>query len=451
MDKQLIRDALDDYARRNARATVDLWPGVAAQLRATRTTDDRRRTTDDGDWSTLSSVVRRPSSVDWSLATLATLLVVAAGIAAFVLGGMPGRTYLPAAGGVRGPSGAGPSGSEAGAGGADALRAEATPTAAAGDTPAVTAIQAETGSGHPGLDHAGIGQVARLGTVLNASQTIGGYTVTLQRAYADANQIIVLYTIGGPVGEHIAVLNTLLKGKSGAEIPLMFGMKDFPAEDPGTYAFGFDAADLGSAASNRELNLSLSLVRAGADGSEPPIMPDTMRVGDWGAAGASAPGAWETIAGPFSFDFTVAVTDEGTRVIDVNQTVSADGSPMTLERVVITPGETRAIVRFVPPTGDVHSYGPVFSFQTGNAGEEPTAELTPSGRHLPELLRLVGKDRMSYSLLAPLTGEIGEWTLTVTVWKVGAFDPAANTADNPETVGPAAGPWIFKFIVPPVR
>jgi hypothetical protein len=82
----------------------------------------------------------------------------------------------------------------------------------------------------------------------------------------------------------------------------------------------FDTTGLKGVSSDFNLNLSI-------------------RVLDWTEPGLNAP-----VAGAFTFNFTVPV-HPGT-VINVNQTVEAAGYTFTLDKVLISPWETRAVIRF---------------------------------------------------------------------------------------------------------
>jgi hypothetical protein len=299
--------------------------------------------------------------------------------------------------------------------------------------------------------------VNNLGTPLNITRSIGAYSITLHRAYADANHIVVEYSVQGPAGEHVAAVDTTLTDGKDVVFSQLFGMKGAPGTAAGTYAVGFDASTLGQLPAELKLSLSLSLVKVEPNGVEPPVLPDIAgEAGNWttagrnvvtGASGAAVTGSWsdlwEKAAGPFTLDFTVPVTQAGTRFAEVNQSVAAGGVTMTLDRVVVTPGETRAFLSFNPPSGDRPVWTPGISLQAGDYA-------SGTGQSFTEITRSTSSGKWSYSLFEDLTGKQGEWTLTVSELMSGTDfalrDGVTQRGNQPKAI---TGPWVFKFTVAP--
>jgi hypothetical protein len=159
-------------------------------------------------------------------------------------------------------------------------------------------------------------------------------------------------------------------------------------------------------------------------------------------------GEREAIVGPFTFDFSVPFTPG--RVADMNQTVEAAGVAMRLQRVVVTPSETRAILCFEPPDGDPREWIPIITLDAANEQDlAGIAESLPTEKE--------GCYRCSF--LASLQGQRGEWTLTVTelvgedIGRLESYiasqaDPTVVSLDAAEFQTRLAGPWVFRFRVP---
>ena len=96
--------------------------------------------------------------------------------------------------------------------------------------------------------------------------------------------------------------------------------------------------------------------------------------------------------------------------MDVDRSVTIGGKAVTLQRVVITEGEMRAMLLYKMPenTGDGDPWTAVFDlrapgFESSSIGET----------HIPMLMRKTGDDSWSYSIFAPLTGRGGVWSFTL--------------------------------------
>lgn len=253
-----------------------------------------------------------------------------------------------------------------------------------------------------------------LATPLNLTETENGYTVVLQRAYADANRVVIGYTIRGPGGRALsdtqeASLRDSLRDASG-NVLLPLGGGDFA---PGGAALdNFDASGIPDNTKSLALDLTIpqpTVLASGNPGTSPPV------------TGSS-----------FSFHFTVPF--RGGRVATPNQTVTAGGTPVTLERVVISPTEARMYLQGLGGTGvypDL-TVGGWDSAKVSLPGWQPTEAgwinwdvwMMPDGTTVADFP-------------AALMDKHGEWTLSI---KAG---PA--TADGRQVTG---GPWVFHFVVP---
>ena len=133
--------------------------------------------------------------------------------------------------------------------------------------------------------------------------------------------------------------------------------------------------------------------------------------------------------GPFTFDFSVPFIPG--RVAEVNQTVETAGVAVRLERVVVTPSETRAYLRFDSPGGAEMGWTAIVTLKA------PGDESGQSGFYSVK----DGPPVHQYGLLAPLYDRYGEWTLTVTELVGTELVPPYNDVR-------LAGPWVFRFRVP---
>mgnify|MGYP005853129181 FL=1 len=279
---------------------------------------------------------------------------------------------------------------------------------------------------------------ARLAQEVHLSQTLGDWTVTLERVYADANQILIAYTVSGPPGQDLNERATLTD-RQGRRFPEMAGAGVIGASEllgvrlpPGQGAFvsAFDASAVRGQPAKLNLHLEIALRRLVPAGDAPsmplPTAPPTSTV-------VIAPAMQyqeEPLAGPFTFDFSVPFIPG--RVALVQESVRVAGVTVRLDRVVVTPSETRAILCFDPPQGKSEHWVPVATLQAGDSHDANSDTISTVSRE-------AGCYR--YSFMAPLADWHGEWKLTVT--ELVGMDPS-----RPGEQTRIQGPWAFTFHVP---
>jgi len=309
-----------------------------------------------------------------------------------------------------------------------------------------------------GLRHV---EQANLVQELNLSQTMDGVTVTLERAYADANRIVVGFTIKAPNGQRYDASHLTLTDAAGAVFSGMHGygvtgqsdiLKVSLPPGEGAYVFAFDAAPVEGAPAELDLRLEMevkefvlppyALEPPPTPISPPAEPPDSMAV-------EALPAPEGAIVGTLTFDFSVPFIPG--RVAEVNQTVEDAGVAVCLERVVVTPSETRAYLRFASPGGEAEGWIPIAMLQApGEEGESYTGYV---GSY--------GPASYQYGFLAPLYERRGEWTLTVTelvgtdierlesqILLLRQADSAVVSVDAAEFQTRLAGPWVFRFRMP---
>ncbi|MCX7683227.1 MAG: DUF4179 domain-containing protein [Anaerolineae bacterium] len=288
----------------------------------------------------------------------------------------------------------------------------------------------------PGWRHV---EEAHLAQDISLSQTIDGVTVTLERVYADANEIIIGYTVKGATGP-VQVSRTTLTDEQGRVFPEMagagvmgssalLGVNLPPGE--GAYVTAFDASPVEGAPAALRLHLTMHLVRlvpAEEDASTviPPQPTDTTLLVPVQTMRE------EVVGGPFTFDFSVPFIPGQT--IEADQIIEEAGVAIRLEQVVIAPSETRAIVCFAPPAGADH-WTLLATLTTGDGHQVSASNVSP--------LDGVGEERCQrVSFPEPLHNRPGLWTLEVTEL-IGTDLTQIPTRDVR-----LSGPWTFRFSVP---
>jgi hypothetical protein len=185
------------------------------------------------------------------------------------------------------------------------------------------------------------------GQPLNLSQTVDGYTVNLQWAHADANRVSIGYSISGLEGVEYTNLmpgGTLsLSDSAGNLFPSAGGIGNAIEDGVGGNVSWFDSTSLETLPDVLDLHLEMDIeVSTAAARTRTPEDPD----------------AWfEEPIGPFVFDFSLQTGEQ--RVIDVQETMTESGVPVTLQRLVISESQTRVEVCFDDPDPAFDEWLPV--------------------------------------------------------------------------------------------
>ncbi len=147
------------------------------------------------------------------------------------------------------------------------------------------------------------------------SKSIDGYTLSLDKVYADTNLVIVGYTVTGPTGQNpmgeFDMGRAKLTTEQGLNLPGFGGVETGPIAGINGSVLYFDASSIQSTPAN--LNLQLAIHYGTRD------------------------------QGSLIFDFSVPFHPG--RIVNVNQSVTAGGKTLTLERIVITPAEARLYIQ----------------------------------------------------------------------------------------------------------
>ena len=265
---------------------------------------------------------------------------------------------------------------------------------------------------------------------INEVWSLSGFTVRFERAYADANRVVVAYTIQAPVGRSFnhALLNRMsLTDRIGNELrPLSCGTNATEKRVDGD-VYGqiacFDAPRVAlEGATELALHVQgwgMGVVESVGDGASATEPSGSAGIPDGGSA-AVHPGCPSEIRcyvlpGTFAFDFTVPV-EPRRRVVEPRQAVRIGDREVVLERVVVTPTEARFSIRGL---GDAY----VRRVTTNGYDSERDSMHNSTGWS-------VRPDQSVSSLDGALIDHPGELTVTVA--------SSNGSADS----------WIFTFVVP---
>jgi hypothetical protein len=263
---------------------------------------------------------------------------------------------------------------------------------------------------------------ADLDVRLNETRTVGGITVTLERAYADEDNVVIVYSASGwnnqpaqAPGPAVISLTRLEDGSGTTYEPVAsLGAVTDPADQSVKVASEaavefFDPSEKLEFPGEHNFRLNLEL--------DP-------------SPGQSADGAAEELK-TLTFDFSIPV--RGIDVIDVGQTVEANGIRMTLARVENSPARTQAFLCFDPPQDEKYNWlplakRPIIDDFFMNASLWDTEPEAPTGC-------------VSYDLYRSLYDKPGVHSFTVT-------EIEGRTHADPYPERTIRGPWTFEFEVP---
>jgi hypothetical protein len=399
--RRRLERALRGCAERGAPAdTVDLWPAVRkrvseARMGGTPTNDDR--TTDGARTGTGTRRPPRPVHAPVALA-LAALSVLILGLIVFAASG-PVRELVE-----NGPPGPGaPAPGE--------TTNPQQPDGLAGDEGAADRLFAHYLPG---------GEGSPPGEEIGQTKTADGAKVTLKRAYADEDVVVVGIEARDLDGareiegypEPVLLQPSLIgeEGGNEADLPPRVDLTDAGGDYdnidgttpyPGA-AVVFEAPESLEAGKEHRFRLAVPL----SEGGMPAGKPD---------------------AGPFVFDFEIPV--RSLPVVEVGQKVTESGVTITLERVVNSPSRPQAVVCFDPPNDD-YTWRPSTA-PTGFQREEP----------LP--VRGLGGGCWSLTLDEPVEGRS-----SVTVTELFGYPKSEKAMQGDEDGKQIRGPWTFEFEAP---
>jgi len=266
---------------------------------------------------------------------------------------------------------------------------------------------------------------------LDVSETMGDVTVRLERAYADANRVVIGFTIQGPDGRRFELNQLALTDAAATVLPWVHGygaageseILDLslpPGEE--AHAHVFDASSVSGEPETLDLRLTMDLEAL----PSAPEAPDSTSAT---AGSLNDPPASTVVGlqpmpsglttGRFEFEFSVPFIQG--RAIEVGQTVETASVAVTLEKVVATPSETRATLCFEAPEASGMSW----------------LIIAPEAHDLSD-----GTDAC-HPVVYPADLANGPGLARLEVSELVGFDEAAPWGQTRRQ-----GPWIFRFRVP---
>jgi hypothetical protein len=266
---------------------------------------------------------------------------------------------------------------------------------------------------------------AGLMTELNLSQTIDGVTVTLEQGYADANTVLLGYTI---TGRNARYDTSQLLMTDGLELGSTDGFGYIPGPDilgwhpaATTVVTAFDGTGIIGNPAGIKLRFET-------------IATDTPL--------AASGHTW----GPFVFEFTLPF--HGGQNIMVAQTATAAGITVTLEKVLISPAGTSAVFHFDPAYDDIRDQ-PLMITSMFLPAEGAVGDISPNPVH-ESSCQLEETGNITY-YRGDFTDRSGEWTLTIDEMVFVPKKPEGITGNyegKASDVKRIVGPWVFEFEVP---
>ena len=281
-------------------------------------------------------------------------------------------------------------------------------------------VVAQTGGGQSFFDREG-GYTWTHGQKLELTRTVGGYKVTLHRAYADANLLMLATTVVDVEQQGVWTWTSSVADSSGTEWQQETG--GGLSSDSITY---FSAISEPAPAGRRTFTVSYD-VRSNREHAAPSSLDRDPWVDT----------TYVHIPISISFDLTVA----GGLDTRLNASTVSQGVTMTLDRITTAP----AMVRLT-----LHLRG---AFPAGSDGWLPIAFVTHNGRDVPVRnesapLREDGQSATD-SVVVIETNEgvddpSGDWSVTASELTGNATEPGASWGHDVRL----AGSWTLNFTLP---
>ena len=288
------------------------------------------------------------------------------------------------------------------------------------------------------------GEGRDFGTQIGQEQTDGGARVVLEYAYADAEFVVVGYSVqdlkeNRNIDGHPTELSPLqiddtdrTPEQEEADLPPRVNLSDESGQDfdmaEGSATYHADEAD---DVTQPKPNVAIFAPSEGLKPGERHRFRLDVALeesGIFGPGDESVPYDETPDAGPFAFDFEIPVRP--VPVVEVGREETAEGVTLTLERVLNSPGKPQAVVCFEPPDDD-YVWRPSTA-PTGFQTEEP----------LP--VDALGGNCWSLTIEDPVEGRS-----SVTVTELFGYPRNAKVMqDGDEDGKQIQGPWTFEFTAP---
>jgi len=286
-------------------------------------------------------------------------------------------------------------------------------------------------------------------------QTHNGYTVAIQPLAADANQVVISYTVStdsSVARQSFWILLATLADPAAKTLPATQRTVIHPGLSQ-PLVFERDGLTDLAAESHLQLTVNLALLPPSAPAlppapptgvilGAPPFtpVPTLPRIPPPTATPPPDP-PLPTVGPPFQFALTLP-TDRRVRAISPAQSVTVQGITLTLDRVVMAASETRIWLHSAA-AASVNRSGLRFFGQLQATGSNSGNQSVPL--YLDGQLRPLDDTRYMLTQPGSLLDHTGEWNLTV---KDDRPYHTINTA-LPDT-GPTLESWSFRFTLPPL-
>ena len=415
--RRRLERALRGCAEGWAPQATDPWPAIKERVSRTATRDTRANRTRTGEGGRPPGSPRRPllvpnNPLGWVLAVLSVLIL---GAGAYAASG-PIRELV--GNGLPGPGSPGP---------AEATHPEQSDGLAGGKGIADRLFSHYL----PGGEGAGLGEE------IGQTKTADGARVTLERAYADEDVVVVSYTVqdlrdAREIERHGGLEPFFItkedEGQPG--VPSSPYRGSLTSEGGGHYSLidgTHMAASPGAGPEELRMPMGHASVFEVPEGLEPGRAHRFRLEIPLYEGGGPMRKDEKPDAGPFVFEFEIPMRSYP--VVEVGQKVTAKGVTLTLERVLNSPSRPQAIVCFESPNDD-YLWRPSTA-PTGFQREEP----------LP-VHELEG-DCWSLTLEEPAEGPS-----SVRVTELFGYPKTARAAQEDEDGKQIRGPWTFEFEAP---
>ena len=197
-----------------------------------------------------------------------------------------------------------------------------------------------------------------------------GFTITLQRVYADINQVVIAYIVTGPSGR--SFIGALGANPTSATSPrvsttqglTLLYLKGAVYTDPILHKDGaiiaFDAAKVQTTSRQLTIRLTFPVLTTVEQWEGTPPRPTPCETARPFRPREAPPGwdykrmRWLTVRGPFMFD--VAMPFAPGHTVAFHRLAHVGRTTLALERLAVSATETRLYIRGIPPALEDRSY-----------------------------------------------------------------------------------------------
>jgi hypothetical protein len=250
-------------------------------------------------------------------------------------------------------------------------------------------------------------------TVLGLSQANSGYRVTVERAYADANQVMIAVSVvdaKNQASSQVGTSGASLVDDQGDEYPMTMGMSS-PNDSSSAANLLWFRTERPLAGGERAFHLTLPAIGV-RDLSTPPPSEDP----NWNP--------WHDVPGPWAFDFTIRVN--GASIADPKVTAEAAGVTLRLRDVSATDASIKAGLEIVTGAAAGSNWFPVGAYEHNGRRFQISGGM------------VVPASPLSFEASESTSDRSGDWVLRVD----------ELVGDEGGSQVRLQGPWLFRFTLP---